>query len=60
MTAAANSASLAVSDGPFLFVQLPPGRYRVVASADGKEREQTLVVPAKGGVSSTMRWTPAS
>ncbi|MFS8979958.1 hypothetical protein PO002_36795 [Cupriavidus necator] len=41
-------------------VQLPPGRYRVVASADGKEREQTLVVPAKGGVSSTMRWTPAS
>ncbi|MCY1212742.1 hypothetical protein D9M68_411140 [compost metagenome] len=50
----------AVSDGPFLFVQLPPGRYRIVASADGKEREQTLVVPAKGGVSSTMRWAPAS
>jgi len=49
-----------VSDGPFLFVQLPPGRYRVVASADGKEREQTLVVPAKGGVSRTMRLTPAS
>lgn len=50
----------AVSDGPFLFVQLPPGRYRVVATADGKAREQTLMVPAKGGVSRTLRWTPAS
>ncbi|MBP0637434.1 MULTISPECIES: carboxypeptidase-like regulatory domain-containing protein [unclassified Cupriavidus] len=50
----------AVSDGPFLFVQLPPGRYRVVATADGKARELTLVVPGKGGVSRTLHWASAS
>ncbi|SDD85137.1 hypothetical protein SAMN05216345_11847 [Cupriavidus sp. YR651] len=44
-----NQRFAAVSDGPLLFIQLPPDRYRFVASADGKEREQMLVVPARVG-----------
>jgi hypothetical protein len=45
-----------VSDGPFLFVHMPPGQYRVVASYQGQAREDTVTVPAQGGVSRTLTW----
>lgn len=45
-----------VSDGPFLFVHMPPGQYRVVASYQGQTREDNVTVPAQGGVSRTLTW----
>lgn len=46
----------AVSEGPYLFARLPPGRYRLVATSDGLKRTRTIVVPAKGGVRVTLNW----
>lgn len=45
-----------VSDGPFLFVHMPPGQYRVVASYQGQTREDNVTVPAQGGVARTLTW----
>lgn len=46
----------AVSDGPFLYVRLPPGSYRVVASWEGAEKSAQVTVPAKGGVACNLSW----
>ncbi|MGO4762248.1 carboxypeptidase regulatory-like domain-containing protein [Cupriavidus sp. 2KB_3] len=45
-----------ISEGPFLFIRLQPGTYRVVTRADGVERTNRLTVPARGGVSRTVTW----
>lgn len=46
----------AISDGPFLFVRLPPGSYRVVATWEGTERTAQVTVPARGGVARNLTW----
>lgn len=46
----------AVSEGPFLFVRLPPGQYRVVVTSGGQSRTDTITVPARGSVARTMSW----
>ncbi|MCM8597006.1 carboxypeptidase regulatory-like domain-containing protein [Accumulibacter sp.] len=38
----------AVSGGPFFFVSLPPGRYRIDAELNGKTLTRSLTMPAKG------------
>jgi hypothetical protein len=47
------------SDGRFLFAQLPPGRYRLVATSNRVDRMRMIDVPARGGVSVTLRWPAA-
>jgi len=51
-----NTVFSTVSDGPFLFVHMPPGQYRVIASYQGQTREDNVTVPAQGGVSRTLTW----
>lgn len=38
----------ATTDGPMIFVDLPPGRYSASASYQGHERDFTLQVPSSG------------
>jgi hypothetical protein len=47
------------SEGPYLFAQLPPGRYRVVATFDGVGRTRQINVPSHGSTRFTLVW-PAS
>lgn len=49
----------AISEGPYLFAQIPPGHYRLVATSDGLKRTRTIVVPAQGGVRLTLNWPAA-
>jgi hypothetical protein len=44
------------SDGPFLFAQVPPGRYRLVATYNQIERQRMIDVPARGGAGVTLTW----
>lgn len=37
------------TNGPMLYMQLPAGRYRLTAMADGSTAKRTLSVPAHGG-----------
>ena len=52
-----NQVFSVTSEGPFLFVRLPPWTYRVVTKADGVEHTDRVTVPARGGVSRTVTWT---
>ncbi len=38
------------TDGPFLFVMLPAGRYRIVAQSGGQKVSRIASVPGRGGV----------
>lgn len=38
------------TDGPFLYVMLPAGRYRIVANAGRSDVSKVVVVPRRGGV----------
>jgi hypothetical protein len=38
----------ATLDGPWLLARLPPGRYELVATLDGKSQTRTFTVPASG------------
>lgn len=38
------------TDGPFLFVMLPAGRYRIVAVSNGSRVSRIANVPGRGGV----------
>lgn len=43
--------------GPWLFVDLPPGTYRVSAARDGRTQTQARVVVKQGGTATTyLRW----
>ncbi|WER50612.1 hypothetical protein CupriaWKF_30005 [Cupriavidus sp. WKF15] len=46
----------AVSDGPLLYVRMPPGAYRVVVTADGVEKKTSVTVPRRGAVSRSFNW----
>jgi hypothetical protein len=49
----------ATSEGPYLFAQIPPGHYSLVATSDGVKRVRSIVVPTRGGVSLTLTWQAA-
>jgi hypothetical protein len=45
-----------LSDGPFVYARLNPGRYTLAATFRGETRRQVLVVPAGGAVDLTLFW----
>ena len=48
---------LSLSDvGPLLFVQLPPGQYKVVANAQGQTLQQPVVVTGKTPARVDLNW----
>jgi hypothetical protein len=47
-----------VAQGPWLFVRLPQGKYRVEAIHEGRPMQQTLTVPASGQREVVLRWPP--
>ncbi|BCG04790.1 hypothetical protein PPGU19_093580 (plasmid) [Paraburkholderia sp. PGU19] len=46
----------AISDGPYLYAQVPPGRYRLVAKLNGLERSRSVNVPRRGGITVSLTW----
>lgn len=44
--------------GPLLYAQLPPGRYRVIASVDGQHQQRSLTVGAGGSKAAAFYWEP--
>ncbi|MBN3752215.1 carboxypeptidase regulatory-like domain-containing protein [Paraburkholderia sp. Tr-20389] len=46
----------ATSDGPYLYAQVPPGRYRLVAKLNGLERSRSLDIPRRGGTFVSLTW----
>lgn len=44
------------TEGPLLFVQVPPGRYILAANYAGKAQTKHVTVPAKGAVDIVLRW----
>jgi len=46
----------AISDGPFMYIKLPEGKYRVVATANGIERKTEVTIPSKGSVARHLNW----
>lgn len=47
------------TDGPLLFVQVPPGRYILAANYAGKAQTKHVTVPPKGAVDIVLRWDDA-
>jgi hypothetical protein len=47
---------VATTDGPYLYAQIPPGHYRIVAVSNGVERASDINVPSRGGVSVALTW----
>ncbi|HZT20423.1 MAG TPA: carboxypeptidase-like regulatory domain-containing protein [Dongiaceae bacterium] len=45
-----------VSNGPFLYARLAPGRYTVTATHNGDPQTKTAYVPAAGGVDLNYYW----
>ena len=45
-----------VSDGPFVYALLSPGRYTLAATFRGQTQRREFVVPAKGSVDLTLLW----
>ncbi|KVD74910.1 carboxypeptidase regulator [Burkholderia ubonensis] len=43
--------------GPYMLVKLPPGRYTVQASYQGKDETRSVTVTAKGGVKQAFTWS---
>jgi hypothetical protein len=44
------------SSNPLLFAQLPPGTYRVTATAEGRSIERTVQVPSSGQQTEFFHW----
>ena len=42
-----------VSEGPFFYAKLKPGKFRITASSNGQEQTQPTVISAKKAVSKT-------
>ena len=42
--------------GPLLYAQLPPGRYRITANADGQQQQRTISVGSRGGKAAAFYW----
>ena len=47
----------ATSDGPFLYVKIPPGRYTVSATHEGNTRTAQVYVPRKGHKNMVFEWS---
>jgi len=48
---------LSVPDaGPLLYVQLPPGQYKVMGNAQGEQRQQWVTVTGKAPVTVNLNW----
>ncbi|MNR02599.1 hypothetical protein D3C85_1184550 [compost metagenome] len=48
---------LNVSDaGPLLYVQLPPGQYKVTGNAQGETRQQLVTVNGKAPATVNLNW----
>ncbi|AOJ63661.1 carboxypeptidase regulator [Burkholderia ubonensis] len=43
--------------GPYMLVKLPPGRYMVQASYQGKDETHSVTVTAKGGAKQAFSWS---
>ncbi|MTW10025.1 hypothetical protein GM658_05375 [Pseudoduganella eburnea] len=54
-----NSVVEAVSDGPYLFFNVPPGKYQVTADNQGQVEMRNAVVHAKGATELYFRWKTA-
>lgn len=54
-----NTVAEAVSDGPYLYFIVPPGKYQVTADNLGQVQSRSAVVPAKGGTELYLRWKTA-
>ncbi|WP_010090822.1 carboxypeptidase-like regulatory domain-containing protein [Burkholderia ubonensis] len=54
----ANGAEVLKTDahGPYMLVKLPPGRYTVQASYQGKDETRSVTVTAKGGARQAFTW----
>ncbi|HXP74752.1 MAG TPA: carboxypeptidase-like regulatory domain-containing protein [Stellaceae bacterium] len=50
----------AVSDGPYFFARVPPGRYQVVAENEGNAITRSVDVSPGGAVSQSFYWRSAS
>lgn len=48
----------ATSDGPWCYLKLEPGSYRVVATIHGKDLQQTVVIPPNGARELYFYWDP--
>lgn len=48
------------SDGPLFFAKVPPGTYRVEATAAGKSLHQEVTVPAQGQKQVVLTWPDAA
>jgi hypothetical protein len=46
----------AISNRPYFYAQLPPGRYRVSADSAGKVQTKTVSIPARGAVPVSFYW----
>jgi hypothetical protein len=55
-----NTVVEAVSDGPYLFLNVPPGRYQVTADNMGQVQRRHAVVRANGGTELYLRWKTAA
>lgn len=42
--------------GPLLFVQLPPGHYKVTGNAEGETVQQQVVVDGKAPATVNLHW----
>ncbi len=45
------------SDGPFLYVKMPPGHYTISATHEGNTRTVNVYVPKKGHKNLVFEWT---
>ena len=50
----------AVSDGPYFFAKVPPGRYQVVAETEGDAKTRAVDISPGGAVSQSFYWRSAS
>uniref|UniRef100_E1T8L3 Carboxypeptidase regulatory-like domain-containing protein n=1 Tax=Burkholderia sp. (strain CCGE1003) TaxID=640512 RepID=E1T8L3_BURSG len=49
----------AITAGPYLYAQIPPGRYRLSATLDSVERSQSIAIPTHGGIGVSLTWPAA-
>jgi len=55
---AGNTLLEAVSEGPYLWARMPPGRYRVTVSHAGEGQTRQVSVPASGAADVSFFWAP--
>lgn len=48
-----------VADGPLFYARVPPGRYRVTVSSQGRTIARTVTISARGAVDEDFHWPEA-